>query len=66
MTERELPVVTLLTLHRYAGEYAVIEVRMQGDEVLSREVLEQSRRFETVWESFKEESALRFGRKDVQ
>ncbi len=65
MTERELPVVAFLSVVRHGGEYAVIEIRMQGDEILSREVLEQDHQFSAVWEAFREAAALRFGKKEV-
>jgi hypothetical protein len=38
---------------------------MQGDRVLSREVVDQNRRLEGVWQGFIETTALRFGRKEV-
>jgi hypothetical protein len=63
--EKEPPVVCLFTIVRYGGEYAVVEVRMQGDRVLSREVVDQNRRLEGVWQGFIETTALRFGRKEV-
>lgn len=56
----EPPVVALYTVIRFAGEYAVVEVRMQGDEVLSREVLDRGASAQEVWAVFYDAAARKF------
>lgn len=60
---RELPVVAFLSIVRHAGEYALVELRMQGDELVSRDIIEQSHQFGAVWDAFKEAAATRYGKK---
>lgn len=59
---REPALVRLLTIVRYGGEFAAVEVTMRGDEVLSREVLEQSPESEEAWAAFLA-AAMKFRRR---
>lgn len=60
---REPPIVRLLTIVRHAGEFAAVEISMRGDEVISREILEQSPDSKEAWVAFQEAAARRFLRR---
>ncbi len=61
----ELPVVSLFTIVRYQGEFALVEVRMQGDEILSRDVLDTSPMSAEVLVVFEQVIYDRFGKREV-
>lgn len=56
----QFPVVTLLTIVRASGEWAAVEIKMRGDQVVSREVLEQSRDHRHAWQAFCDAADAKF------
>ena len=45
-------VITLLTIVRHKGEFAVVEVQMREDSVLHRSVLDTSPDWKTTWAAY--------------
>ena len=51
-TKQDLPIVTLLTVIQHKNEWQCVAVRMQGDEVLEREVIGGGPSHQHAWGCF--------------
>lgn len=61
---KEPPVVSLYNVARFSGDFGLVEVRMQGDKVLSREVLELSPILSEIREAFRVATDKKFFKRE--